>query len=267
MDKNIEYIIEVMLNDMRNVHSEKLNKKDLPELHKIRRHLSFLSNVMGDESLKVEVPVLTNVDLQDIACELSDMSVRFVQTRVDALIRNIEYPKKSKMVIIINGSGGVGKDAFITMIKNLKLGNTDVINISTVDKVKQAAHLLGWDGIKDEKGRSFLHKLKSLSVELYDGAWNYIQTALDKANTNSVIFIHIREPEEIAKTKQLILSNYEDYDVKTLLITSIRGVKVINGADDVVYNYTYDDVISNDAGLDELTCKAETYIKKILPWE
>ena len=267
MDRNTEYIIEVMLNDMRCIHSEKLSKKDLPELYKISRHLSFLSNVIGNESLKIEIPALTNNELQNIACELSDMSIRFVQTRFNALIKNIERPRKTKLAVIINGAGEVGKDAFITIIKNLKHDNLEVINISSVDKVKQAAHLLGWDGIKNEKGRSFLHKLKSMSVELYDGAWNYIQTSLYKANTNSIVFIHIREPEEIEKTKQLILAGYEEYDVKTLLITSDRGVKVINGADDVVRNYKYDDIISNDNGLDELTIKAESYIKKILPWD
>lgn len=55
--------------------------------------------------------------------------------------------------------------------------------------------------------------------------------------------------------------------LKLYLSLQMRGVKVINGADDVVHNYKYDDIISNDNGLDELTIKAESYIKKILPWD
>ena len=54
----------------------------------------------------------------------------------------------SKEIVIINGSGGVGKDAFVEFCNEF----TCVKNISSVDKVKEAAKVLvNWDGTKDDK--------------------------------------------------------------------------------------------------------------------
>ena len=51
-----------------------------------------------------------------------------------------------KRIIIINGSGGVGKDTFVEYCSEF----TNVKNISSVDKVKEAAKILvGWNGEKD----------------------------------------------------------------------------------------------------------------------
>ena len=50
----------------------------------------------------------------------------------------------SKEIVIINGSGGVGKDAFVEFCNEF----TCVKNISSVDKVKEAAKILvGWNTI------------------------------------------------------------------------------------------------------------------------
>ena len=53
-----------------------------------------------------------------------------------------------KQVIIINGTGGSGKDTFVEYCSEF----AKVTNISSVDKVKEAAKILvGWNGEKDEK--------------------------------------------------------------------------------------------------------------------
>ena len=52
-----------------------------------------------------------------------------------------------KQIIIINGSGGVGKDTFVEFCKKY----ARVLNISSVDKVKEAANILtGWNGENQE---------------------------------------------------------------------------------------------------------------------
>ena len=58
-----------------------------------------------------------------------------------------------KKVIIINGTGGSGKDTFVEFCSEFK----NVMNISSVDKVKEAASILvGWNGEKDEKSMKLL---------------------------------------------------------------------------------------------------------------
>ena len=66
-----------------------------------------------------------------------------------------------KEIVVINGSGGVGKDTFVQFCNEY----TPIMNISSVDKVKEAAKVLaGWNGEKDEKSRKFLSDLKELNT-------------------------------------------------------------------------------------------------------
>ena len=60
-----------------------------------------------------------------------------------------------KRIFIINGSGGVGKDTFVELVSTelndmLKKFHT-VINFSSVDRVKEIAREIGWEGEKLEK--------------------------------------------------------------------------------------------------------------------
>ena len=62
----------------------------------------------------------------------------------------------NKQVIIINGTGGSGKDTFVRFCSEF----AKVTNISSVDKVKEAAKILvGWNGEKHEKARKLLDDL------------------------------------------------------------------------------------------------------------
>ena len=64
-----------------------------------------------------------------------------------------------KKIVVINGSGGSGKTTFVSMVKKY----ASVCEISSVERIKQAATLLGWNGDKTEKDRKFLSDLKFLS--------------------------------------------------------------------------------------------------------
>ncbi len=76
-----------------------------------------------------------------------------------------------KRVIIINGMGGSGKDTFVEFCAK----HGAVTNISSVDKVKEAAKILvGWDGAKDEKSRKLLVDLKKLSIDYNNYPTKYI---------------------------------------------------------------------------------------------
>ena len=59
-----------------------------------------------------------------------------------------------KLVVIINGAGGVGKDTMIDCVA----GKIGAVNHSTITTVKQIASLIGWNGKKDIPGRLFLHR-------------------------------------------------------------------------------------------------------------
>ncbi len=161
-----------------------------------------------------------------------------------------------KEIIIINGNGGVGKDSFIEFCKEY----APTKNISSVDKVKEAAKILaGWNGEKDEKSRKFLSDLKILSIEYNNAPLKYIKDMAEKFKKSSdqIMFIHIREKEEIKKCKDLL-------NAKTLLITN-KKVKAIttNISDRDIEKFNYDYYINNDGTLEELREKARKFVKKL----
>ena len=63
----------------------------------------------------------------------------------------------SARIVIINGSGGCGKSTFIKLCRDIcdQLKGKTVIELSTVDYVKEVAQYCGWDGSKTELKRAF----------------------------------------------------------------------------------------------------------------
>ncbi len=158
-----------------------------------------------------------------------------------------------KQIIVINGSGGVGKDTFVEFCQKY----CKIKNISSVDKVKEAARVLtGWDGSKDEKSRKLLVDLKQLGIQYNDAPFKYIVESAEKfKNTEEeIMFVHIREIEEIEKVKKAT-------NAKTLLVTN-KNVPIItsNESDKNVMNYQYDFYIKNDGTLEDLDMVANKFI-------
>lgn len=176
-------------------------------------------------------------------------------------------------IVVINGTGGAGKDTFVAMCKDV-LGADRILNISTVDFVKEVAEFCGWDGTKTPKNRKFLSDLKDLLTE-WDNipfnkvvddidAWAYERIA-DGEYEQSLVFVHCREPKEIDKFVEHY--NIDDNNmVTTLLIrrAAAENVQQINHADNDVLNYSYDYTIYNDSILSWLRNEARVFLGNYL---
>lgn len=168
-----------------------------------------------------------------------------------------------KQVFIINGSGGVGKDSFIESVA--KTDKYALGNYSSVSKVKEIAKIIGWDGSKSERDRKFLSDLKLLTTEYNDmplkDMKDYVRFFMEDDNIPRIIFLHIREPEEIAKA----INEFKEYNAKSILVKrdSVKHI-TSNMADENVYNYEYDIVINNNGTLEELKEKADCFINDCL---
>lgn len=158
-----------------------------------------------------------------------------------------------KRVVIINGGGGSGKDTFAEFCAK----HTNVINISSVDRVKDAAKILvGWDGTKDEKSRKLLVDLKKLSIDYNNYPTTYILEEYKKflASEANILFIHIREISEIKKLKELL-------NAETILLVNPRVPKITSNTSDAnVNDYTYDYTVENAGTLEDLEQKAIEFI-------
>ena len=153
----------------------------------------------------------------------------------------------AKVALVINGRGGVGKDTLC----DLAAKHFRVYNISSVDPIKEIARMCNWDGSKDDKARRFLSDLKALTI-----AYNNFPTVWAKEHylgflesDHEVMFLHIREPEEIAKFVEATGGA-----AKTLLIRGgdrMTKSSYGNVSDDGVENYEYDYYFTNDKSLEE----------------
>ena len=161
-----------------------------------------------------------------------------------------------KQIIIINGTGGSGKDTFVEFCMKYD----KVMNFSSIDKVKEIATMIGWNGKKTEKDRKFLSDLKKLTTEYNDMAFNSIIDAIKVFNNsdNNILFIHIREPEEIKRAVDF-------FGAKTLLVKRTGHSNIdTNYSDANVDNYQYDYIIENNT-LDELDKTAEQFVNQFKP--
>lgn len=164
-----------------------------------------------------------------------------------------------KTVFIINGYAGVGKDTFVNMCGQY----CKILNISSVDKIKEVAYILGWNGTKDEKSRKFLSDLKLLSTDYNQFPFEYLKNTIrdfyQKHKECDLMFLHIREPEEIEKLKK------EFPDVVTLLVENVNVEQVTsNMADENVFNYHYEITIKNNSSLGLLNEKAKAFVEKYI---
>ena len=173
--------------------------------------------------------------------------------------RVILYYFMKKLVIIINGNGGVGKDTLCDFASEA----FGVRNISSVTPIKEIASQCGWKGEKDAKARKFLADLKEAFVAYNDLPFTYIKEqyhAFLETSDEEVMFIHIREGEEIDKVKQ-----YIKIPCITLLITRNHKHSRCwgNPSDDNVASYAYDYCYRNDKRLTEAKADFIAYLQKI----
>lgn len=160
-----------------------------------------------------------------------------------------------KNIVIINGTGGCGKDTFVNNVSKY----TSTVNFSSVDKVKEVAAIIGWDGGKTDKDRKFLSDLKKLTTDYNDMSFSDIIRVVNKFrdSDNELLFIHIREPEEISRA-------VEYFGASTLLIKRQgHGDITSNSSDASVENYDYDCVLEI-SDLDDSDKKAKIFVEELI---
>lgn len=166
-----------------------------------------------------------------------------------------------RRTVIINGHANAGKDEIAKIAK--KILDTPIYNISSITPVMEIAKLMGWDGKKDERSRELLSNLKDLWVEFNNGPINQLVKTVDEIDDRYsppdpyLIFVHIREPEEIEKFK----TNYPD--TTTVLVKRDSIETYNNRADSFVNEYNYDYIIENNGTLVELEDSVKTLLKDL----
>ena len=163
-----------------------------------------------------------------------------------------------KTIFIINGKGGSGKDTVCNLAKCL----CQAKSISSITPILDVAKAGGWNGQKTDKARKLLSQLKELFTEFNDLSFKYCMEQIAKFSGSDaqVLFIHIREPEEIERLKNSIVK----MPCYTLLVRrkGVSDKQFNNSSDDRVEEYEYDEVIENNGTLDDLYNTVEVFLRK-----
>ena len=162
---------------------------------------------------------------------------------------------QNKVVIVMNGSGGVGKDTLCEGVAK----RFPVKIVSSVDPIKKIATMGGWKGEKNDAGRLLLVRLKQAFVDYNDLPLQYLKEEYESflLGEERVMFVHIREPQEIEKFKA-------EVPCKTILVTREAAKKWNNNVDSGVFDYAYDYTFPNDEELDVSVEKFTGLIANIL---
>lgn len=167
-------------------------------------------------------------------------------------------------IIIINGYAGVGKSTFVEMCEDYG----QILEVSTIDSVKELAEVIGWKGQKEPKDRKFLSDFKDLLTRYNDYPFNatisiikeklHLEELEGQNIDDQIIFIHCREPEEIERFKNAL-------GARSLIVRrhGPETITQINHADNGVFDAVYDYMIFNDGDLDRLKESAQTFIEQI----
>lgn len=166
-----------------------------------------------------------------------------------------------KHVFIINGSGGVGKDTVCRLAAQF----WRVQNVSSITPILSVARAAGWDGCKTPKARRFLSQLKQACTDFNDLPFQYCMEQYGQflRNDSELLFVHIREPNEIARFRQAVGDRCQAVLIQRPALEQARGL-LGNRSDDGVANYSYDGILDNDGTLDELPRKVHNFFQTLL---
>ncbi len=167
-----------------------------------------------------------------------------------------------KLIIIINGRGGSGKDTFCEAVGK----RWSVMNVSSITPIKELALLIGWDGEKDPRGRLLLSRLKEAMTDYSDLPNRYLLKEYENflSGDSCVMFVHIREQSEMDRFRQGV-----DLPCRTLLVTmpSLDGTVYGNPSDDLADSLAYDYTFVNDGPLDGFEDRACVFFTSLLKKE
>lgn len=181
-----------------------------------------------------------------------------------------------KYIVIVNGKPGSGKTTFEVNC-NHYLDESDLAYghvHSSIDYIKNIYKQLGWNGVKTDKARKNLSMLKKIWIENCNGPLQHMMDYVLKLDNDSdhVIFVDIREEDEIIKFKE-IFDVLSPIGIKCTTVFIDKddndGFEYGNKSDDNVgQNMSiYEYVIHNNGSFSDLIALTRTFINGLLKEE
>ena len=229
---------------MRKINS--VHFRNVADIYKNHLELNFMSNMSNSDRVS-----FTEDDLLEYYIDANENA----------------FP----LIVLIGGVAGSGKSSFINFCKKHMSG---VFEESTIDCCKAvAAYMSGLESSdnvvfqsaienKTEDYRTLLSHLKQIWCEFDDGpntiVLRSIKSLLTDDSSASIVFVNVREPEQISHLKQRIESEL-DAIVLTLAVVRHDPDESMNDSDQHTLEYPYDIWIKNSMCLEDLDFVASQF--------
>lgn len=179
-------------------------------------------------------------------------------------------------LILVSGRAGVGKTTFSNLFMDLLPDDRKLTSrkASFAVGVKNVATLMGWDGNKDERGRTLLQDIGKIARAYDKDTWiNFLNDFIAGTSIvppDLIIIDDWRFPNEF----NWYLKQLDEYDVYTIKIVApnreiLKGTDRYNDESETALNYfkTFDYIIDNTGSMDELKAEALAIMVEILDLE
>lgn len=186
-------------------------------------------------------------------------------------------------IFLISGKAESGKNTVADFIADyyLKLntsGNTFIRNVAFADEVKSIAFSLGWDGVKDLKGRELLQQLGAWGRYYATNFWvqkvnrlilKSILTFENSVQNKIFCITDVRYPNEIEKVQDFFKDWHKDFKVYKIRIerntaNHLTKEQQNDSSETALDSYNdWDKVFLNDKDLKNLDAEVVAWLKTL----
>lgn len=167
------------------------------------------------------------------------------------------------MIILIGGKAGCGKDTVGNIISNTIFCYRDAF----ATNLKEFACDLGWDGIKDFRGRRLLQRLGAIGREYNQYIW--VDHAIRRINLafftdsrlKSAIITDFRFPNEYKR----IIEKFPEQDVRTIKVVGRKsdlGKNASDKSENALKDFIFDSTLVNSGTLQDLEIEVKSLLKE-----
>lgn len=157
------------------------------------------------------------------------------------------------MIFYFMGPSETGKDSFLNYLK----GYVDADLIDSSYEAKSAANYFGWDGVKDERGRTLIASIYEASFNYNQGPVLFVQKQL-AASQAPIQVVMVRQYEVLTAMQSNFLGKTVFFDRPSHTVLPLE-MNFLNG---FPCTWSPDIIIRNLGTLEDLKLSARNFVVK-----
>ena len=170
-----------------------------------------------------------------------------------------------KVIIAVSGRAGAGKDTFGKAV--IDALNVKAVRMAFADHLKEQAKMLGWDGQKDQKGRSLLQHLGDVLREYHGADYfaEYLTNQVASSDAQVIVVTDLRYKKEL-EALQKLAERENDILVTVKIIRTeayeMTAAQEKHSSENDLNGINMNVTIVNNGSMEELDTQVKAFIKE-----